>query len=281
LNQVSKSLNKNIVITGASSGLGAALAKELAFHKPNLILFSRNIDKLNQVAKSCNEKGAKAIAVQGDVTKPEDCKSLVEAAIDNFGSVDYLVLNAGISMWAEFAEVNDLSIFRKLIETNYLGAVYLTHYFLPHLIKSKGLITAISSIQGKISVPSHSGYVASKHALTGFLNTLRMELSRQREGSFGKHEGVDVMLVMPHWLRGTDLRKNALDKNGNKIGESKKQHNKESISLEECSRKIIKGMLSRKRELIIPGKLKALTWLNLLFPNLAEKIVTGKVKEQE
>jgi short-subunit dehydrogenase len=265
-------LNKNIVITGASSGLGAALAKELSQYKSNLILFSRNIDKLNEVVISCNVKGAKAIAVQGDVTKPEDCKRLVETTINNFGSIDYLVLSAGISMWAEFEEVIDLSIFQKLIETNYLGAVYLTHHFLPHLIKSKGLITAISSIQGEIAVPYHSGYVASKHALTGFLNTLRIEL---------KDKGVDVMLVKPHWLRGTNLRKNAFDKNGKKIGESKKEHNKESISLEECSRKILKGMINRKRELVIPAKLKLLTLLNLLFPNLAEKIVMGKVKEQE
>ena len=89
------------------------------------------------------------------------------------------------------------------------------------------------------------------------------------------------MLVKPHWLRGTDLRKNAFDKNGNRIGEAKKEHSKESISLEECSRKIIKGMLHRKRELVIPGKLKLLEWLNLISPGLAEKIVSGKVKEQE
>jgi len=265
-------LNKNIVITGASSGLGAALANELAYFKPNLILFSRNIDKLNEVAKSCNDKGAKAIAVQGDITKPEDCRRLVEATINNFGSVDYLVLNAGISMWAKFDEVTDLSLFQKLIETNYLSAVHLIHLFLPDLKKSKGLITAISSIQGEIAVPYHSGYVASKHALTGFLNTLRMEL---------RDKGVDVMLVKPHWLRGTDLRKNAFDKNGNMIGESRKEHSKESISLEESSRKIIKGMLSRKRELVIPSKLKLLSWLNLISPGLVEKIVSGKVKEQE
>ena len=105
-----------------------------------------------------------------------------------------------------------------------------------------------------------------------FLNTLRMEV---------KDKGVDIMLVMPHWLRGTGLRKNAFDKDGNQIGESKKEHSKESITLEECSKKIIKGMISRKRELIIPGKLKVLTWLNLFFPNLAERIVMEKVEEQE
>jgi len=263
---------KTIVITGASSGLGASLAEQLSLHKTNLVLFSRNIDKLQSVAKTCEANGSKRLVVQGDISNPEDCKKLFDETILNFSTIDHLVLNAGISMWAELEEITDLSLFQKLIDTNYLGAVYLIHFCLPALIKSKGMITAISSIQGKIAVPHHTGYVASKHALTGFLNTLRMEV---------KDKGVDVMLVMPHWLRGTDLRKNAFDKNGKQIGESKKEHSKESITLEECSRKIIKGMTNRKRELIIPGKLKALTWLNLFFPNLAEKIVMGKVEEQE
>ena len=263
---------KTIIITGASSGLGASLAVQLSHYKTNLVLYSRNIDKLQIVSKTCEANGSDTLVVQGDISKSEDCKKLYNDTINNFNAIDHLVLNAGISMWAEFEEVTDLSLFKKLIETNYLGAIYITHHCLPALIKSKGMITAISSIQGKISVPNHTGYVASKHALTGFLNTLRMEV---------KDKGVDIMLVMPHWLRGTDLRKNAFDKGGNKIGESKKEHSKESISLEECSKNIIKGMISRKRELIIPRKLKVLTWLNLLFPNLAEKIVMGKVEEQE
>jgi short-subunit dehydrogenase len=264
--------NKTFIITGASSGLGASLAVQLSNYKTNLVLFSRNINALQEVAKKCEENGAKSLAVQGDIAKKEDCQKLVEETINNFNSINYLILNAGISMWAKFEEITDLDLFNKLMETNYLGAVLLTYFCLPHLIKSKGLITAISSIQGKIAVPNHTGYVASKHALTGFLNTLRMEL---------KNKGVDVMLVMPHWLRGTNLRMNALDKDGNQIGESSKEHGKESIPLEECSRKIIKGMLKRKRELIIPGKLKLLTWLNLFFPSSAEKIVMGKVEKRE
>ena len=263
---------KTIVITGASSGLGASLTEQLSHYKTNLVLFSRNIDKLRRVAKTCEANGSKVLVVQGDISKSEDCKKLYNETINNFNTIDHLVLNAGISMWAKFEEITNFSLFQKLIETNYLGAVYLTHYCLSSLIKSKGMITAISSIQGKIAVPNHTGYVASKHALTGFLNTLRMEV---------KDKGVDIMLVMPHWLRGTGLRKNAFDKDGNQIGESKKEHSKESITLEECSKKIIKGMISRKRELIIPGKLKVLTWLNLFFPNLAERIVMEKVEEQE
>lgn len=265
-------LNNTIVITGASSGLGAALAKELASYKPNLVLFSRDADKLRNVAKECKEKGAYTITVQGDVTSYEDCMKLINATTKDLTSINHLILNAGISMWARFDEINDLSLFQKLIETNYLSAIYLINLCLPYLKKSKGLITAVSSIQGEIAVPYHSGYVASKHALIGFLNTLRMEL---------KGTGVDVMLVKPHWLRDTNLRKNAFDKNGNRVGESKKEHSKESISLEECSIKIIKGMIRRKRELVIPHRLKLLEWLNSFYPGLVEKIVSGKVKEQE
>jgi short-subunit dehydrogenase len=264
--------NKTIVITGASSGLGSSLAKELSSYKPNLVLFSRNLEKLKQVEKECIEKGAKVISVLGDVTKKEDCKKLIESAINNFKSIDHLILNAGISMWAKFDEVSDLSLFQKLIETNYLSAVTLINFSLHYLKKRKGLITAISSIQGNIAVPFHSGYVASKHALTGFLNTLRIEL---------KADGVSIMLVKPHWLRGTNLRKNAFDKDGKIIGESRKEHSKESISLEECSREIINGMKNRKRELYIPKKLKFLEWLNLISPGLVEKLVSEKVKEQE
>jgi short-subunit dehydrogenase len=272
-------LNNTIVITGASSGLGASLAKKIVSYSfqpgtggPNLVLFSRNFEKLQQVVNECKEKGGSAIAIQGDVTKHEDCKNLVDKTIKTYGSINHLVLNAGVSMWAPFEVISEPSLFYKLIETNYLSAVNLIHLFLPYLKKSKGMITAVSSIQGNIAVPNHSGYVASKHALTGFLNTLRMEL---------KNTGVDIMLVKPHWLRGTDLRKNAFDKNGNKIGESKREHSKESISLEECSRKIIEGMIKRKRELVIPPKLKLLEWLNLIKPSLVENIVSGNVKEQE
>lgn len=264
--------NNTIVITGASSGLGAALVRQLTIYKPNLVLFSRNINQLQNIANEGREKGANIIAVQGDISEHADCRKLVDKTIKMFSSVNHLVLNAGVSMWAKFSEVTDLSLFHKLIEINYLGNVRLIHLFLPHLINSKGLITAVSSIQGEISVPYHSGYVASKHALTGFLNTLRMEI---------KDNGVDILLVKPHWLKGTDLRKNAFDKNGNKVGDSSKEHSSESISLEDCSKKIIKGMLKRKRELVIPGKLKILEWLQLIRPALVEKIVSGKVKEQE
>jgi short-subunit dehydrogenase len=263
--------NKTAVITGASSGLGASLAEELSKHKSNLVLFSRNRERLSKTARLCEKNGAKILIVNGDITSQSDCRNLADETIKNFGPPDQLILNTGISMWAAFEEITDLSLFRKLIETNYLGAVNAVYYFLPHIIKSKGLITVISSAQGRIAVPYHSGYVASKHALTGFFETLRMEL---------KGRGADIMIVNPHWLRGTNLRSNALDKNGKQTGESRKEHSKESISLKECSKRIIKGMKKREKELFIPLKLKALPWLNLISPGLLEKIISKKIYEQ-
>jgi short-subunit dehydrogenase len=263
---------KTVIITGASSGLGRSLAVELARAGANLTLFSRNEGGLRETEKLCRELGATSLVVTGDVRKPEDCKRLIELAISQYGSLDYLVASAGVSMWAKFEEVSDISIFHKVMETNYLGAVYSTYYALPHLRKSKGMIVVISSIQGKIGVPFHTGYVASKHALQGFFSSLSSEL----DGS-----GVDVLMVLPHWLRGTNLRKNAFGRDGSFIGESRRGHSKESVTLQRCCREIIESMEKRKRELVIPPKLKILPWLNLVNPKIVEFIVKGKVEEQD
>ena len=134
------------------------------------------------------------------------------------------------------------------------------------------MVVAISSIQGKIGVPLHTAYVASKHAVQGFFEALRPELS----GS-----GVHVLTVLPHWLRGTNLRKYALGKDGEALGASKREHSKESISLEDCSKAILKAMQKRKRELVIPSKLKLLPWLHLISPALVESIVRGEVDRQD
>ena len=262
---------KTVVITGASSGLGAALALACAKRGANLVLFSRNGEKLRETETDCRESGSETLAVTGDVRVPEDCKRLVDCTLSQYGSLDYLIANAGVSMWARFEEVEDLSIFRKLVETNYLGAVYCVYYALPYLKESGGMVVAISSIQGKIGVPLHTGYVASKHALQGFFESLRTELG----GS-----GVDVLTVLPHWLRGTDLRKNALGKDGNLIGPSPRRHSKESIDLEACCQAIIEALGKRKRELVIPPKLKLLPWLNLISPRIVEFFVKGEMGRQ-
>ena len=264
--------DKTAVITGASSGLGAALALAFARAGANLSLFSPEEEEQREVARLCQAEGADALAVIGDVTRPDDCRRLIEETIGRFGSVDYLIANAGISMWARFDEVEDLDIFRRLIEVNYLGALNCVFYGLPHLKRSRGTIVAITSIQGKIGVPLHTGYVASKHALQGFCETLRMEV---------EESGVRVLTVLPHWLRGTDLRKSALARDGTALGEGSRKHSKESVSVEDACASILGAIRGGKRQLVIPWKLRLLLWLNHIRPQLAESLIRGAVTKQD
>jgi len=263
--------NMKVLITGGASGLGRALAMDLAKKGNDLALFDLNAEQLTETCRGCQELGRTALPVVGDVTKPEDCKRFIETAADRFGAIDALIANAGISMWAKFEDINDLSVFPKLMQVNYLGVVYSTFYALPFIKKSRGMIVAISSIQGKIGVPYHTGYVASKHAVQGFFNALRTEL---------KGTGVDILLVLPHWLTGTRLREHAYGKDGAPLGNTRSRHSSESVTVEACAQAIIKAMGKRQRELVIPPKLKALPWLSLISPRLVEYIVTRKVDEQ-
>jgi short-subunit dehydrogenase len=260
-----------ILITGGASGLGRVLAMDLARRGNDLALFDLNAEQLAQTCRDCEDSGCTALPVVGDVTRPEDCKRFVEAAAERFGAIDALIANAGISMWAKFEDVKDLSVFPKLMQVNYLGVVYSTYYALPYIKQSRGMIVAISSIQGKIGVPYHTGYVASKHAVQGFFNALRTEI---------KGTGVDILLVLPHWLTGTRLREHAYGKDGAPLGSTRSGHSRESVTVEACAEAIVRAMGKRQRELVIPPKLKALPWLNLISPRLVEYIVGRKVHEQ-
>jgi short-subunit dehydrogenase len=259
------------LITGAASGLGRVLALDLAERRASLVLFDRNEEQVERTAIACRERGCEVLSVAGDVTIPADCARFVEAAVERFQRVDALIANAGISMWSRFEDVKDLSIFAKLMEVNYLGAVYPTYYALPYLRASQGTLVGISSIQGKIPVPFHTGYVASKHALQGFCNALRTELNGT---------GVNVLLVVLHWMTGTKLREHAFGQDGQSLGQSRTGHSRESVSVDFCSRAILRAIEKRQRELVIPPKLKALPWLALLSPRLVDYIVSRKVHEQ-
>ncbi|HLA45652.1 MAG TPA: SDR family oxidoreductase, partial [Aggregatilineales bacterium] len=152
--------DKVIIITGASSGVGAALARQSGVTGAHLALAARRADALQEVADSCPD----AIAIPTDITDSDACKTLVEKTVAHFGRLDILVNNAGVSMLSRFEDIEDLSILEKLMQVNYLGAVYCTHAALPHLKKSNGLIVGVSSLAGKTGIPLRTGYSASKHA---------------------------------------------------------------------------------------------------------------------
>lgn len=256
--------NKTIVLTGASMGIGCSLALSLAQQGANLVLAARNQAALEDVVAACTAVGAKAIAVPTDVAQPQDCQRLMERAIARFGQIDILINNAGISMISRFEDVTDLSIFEQVMQVNYLGAVYGTHYALPHLKASRGLLVAISSVCGKTGVPTRTGYVASKHAMQGFFDTLRIEL---------RGTGVDVLVVSPGFVA-TDIRERAFGSNGQPLGQSPRDESKGTMSVDECGRQILEAMARRKRDHIMTLKGKLTPWAKLIVPGMVDRIAT-------
>jgi short-subunit dehydrogenase len=263
--------NKTIILTGASAGIGRALALSLAQQGANLVLAARNQAALEEIAAACtNQTGSaiasgsapRAIAIPTDVTQPEACQQLIEKAIATFGQIDSLINNAGISMVTRFDEITDLSIFEQVMQVNYLGAVYCTHYALPYLKASRGLLVAISSLCGKTAVPTRSGYVASKHAMQGFFDTLRIEL---------RGTGVDVLVVSPGFVA-TDIRERALGANGQPLGQSPRDESKGNMLVDECVRQIVWAMERRKREHLMTLKGKVTPWAKLIAPGLVDRI---------
>ncbi len=263
---------KSVLISGASHGLGAALAGEFARRGARLTLLARTGDELEAVADRCRRTGGDAIAVTGDVTSGDDCRRAVVAAVDRHGGLDILIANAGLSMWTPFEQVESTDVLRRLMDVNYMGAVNCIQAGLPQLRRTQGMIVAITSIQAKIGVPQHTGYVASKHALQGFCDALRLEL---------EESGVGVLTVMPHWLRGTQLRRHALGGDGGPLGESSRKHSSESVALDTAGRAIVEAALRRRRDLVIPWKLKLLLWLNMARPIWAEGIIKRAMTGQK
>jgi NAD(P)-dependent dehydrogenase (short-subunit alcohol dehydrogenase family) len=195
---------------------------------------------------------------------------LVDFALDAFGRIDFLVLCAGVSMWARFDEIIDLAMYRRLMEVNYLGAVYCIHAALPALKENRGTIVAISSLQGEVAIPRHTGYSASKHALNGFLEALELELGAQ----------VQILNVMPGWIMGTNLRANAF-RSGGYSGAGAAKEGIASVSVQECSRLVLRSMQRGAKTLYVPRKLKALLWLKALAPSALKALIGYAVQGQE
>jgi len=261
---------KTVLITGAASGLGRQLSLDLAQQRVQLVLADQDREGLLQTLGSVQKLGCPAAYRRVDVAIEGDCAELVAFAIEQFGGIDFLVLCAGISMWARFDEITNLKVFRRLLDVNYLGAVYCIHAALPFLKESHGTIVAISSLQGEVAIPRHTGYSASKHALNGFLEALEMEVGRR----------IRILNVMPGWITGTGLRAKAF-KAGAQGGGTHAKSGNASVTVEECSRLIIRAMRADTRMLFAPRKLKALLWLKVLAPSLLKRIISRAVDAQD
>jgi len=261
---------KRVIITGASTGIGRGLALALAARGASLALAARGADALEAVAAECRALGARVLAVPTDVADPEACRALVARTVAELGGVDALVNNAGVSMWARFEDITDLGLFERLMRVNYLGAVYCTHHALPHLKASGGLLVAVSSLTGKTGVPTRSGYSASKHAMQGFFDTLRVEL---------RGSGVDVLVVSPGFVA-TEVRAKAATATGGQHGASPRDESRGTMSVETCVALMLRAMTRRDRELVMTLKGRLGLCLKLIAPGLVDRIAANAMRER-
>jgi short-subunit dehydrogenase len=262
--------DKVVIITGASSGIGKALAIEFASRGANLVLASRQYVALCELTESLiNKYGIKAVAVQCDVTLQDDCSHLIKQAILTFNKIDILVNNAGISMRALFNDA-DLNVLKAVMDVNFWGTVYCTKYALAHIQKTQGSIVGVSSIAGYKGLPGRTGYSASKFAMNGFLDALRIENLKT---------GVHVMTACPGFTA-SNIRNTALAKDGSQQGESTLDEGK-MMTAEEVAKIIAKGVEKRSRTLIMTGQGKLTVTLSKLFPAWLDKLVYNNFTKEK
>ncbi len=259
---------KVVIITGASSGIGRALAKEFAALRNRVVLAARSMDKLEQLQSELREINPDVLAVQADVSVMEDCHILVDKAVERFGTVDILVNNAGISMRALFEQA-DLQVIRRLMDVNFWGAVYCTKFALPHLLKSRGTVVGVSSIAGYKGLPGRTGYSASKFALQGFLEVLRIENMKK---------GLHVLIACPGFTS-SNIRNTALSATGDQQGESPRDEDK-MMSAGEVARHIIRAIDKKKDRLVLTSQGKLTVLLNKFFPRFMDRMVYNHMAKE-
>jgi short-subunit dehydrogenase len=259
--------NKVVVITGASKGIGAELARQLAAKGARLVLAARGIAELEEVAQQCRERGASVLTVKADVAVERDCMAIMSGAALAYGGIDVLVNNAGMTMWARFEDIEDLSILERIMQVNYMGAVYCTGHALPWLRTSGGVLVGISSLAGRTGVPTRTGYSAAKHAMAGFFDSLRIELA----GS-----GVAVTMIYPGFVS-TGIRENATGPDGEPILVSPVKEG-EVMGVGECARIIVDAIERRRREVVMTARGKMGLWLKLVAPSLIDRIARRAIE---
>ena len=259
-----------VIITGASDGIGAELARQLAQaqgSKLSLVLAARSADKLEAVAQACRQHGARVKVRPTDVGIEADCRGLVQDTVEAFGQLDALVNNAGMSAHALLEEVTDLAWYEQLMRTNFWGSVWCTHAALPHLKDSHGSIVAVSSLAGLVGVPGRTAYSASKFAQAGFFEALRAEL---------KPAGVGVTTAYPGVVD-TRIRYHGYNAQAQAAGVSglKEEH---AMPVAECARLILQGMERRQREVVMTRQGKLGRWVKLIAPGVVERMALAALQ---
>ena len=251
-----------VIVTGASSGIGRALALRLANQGARVTLAARNVARLEALAQECRQRGGQAFVVPADVANEAQCRALIERTLGAYGRLDMLINNAGIGLVARLDELHDLHLFKQVLDVNLYGALYCTYYALPHLKQTHGRLVNISSLGGRIAIPHNTAYIASKFALEGFSESLRMEVQA---------DGVSVTVISPYWVI-TEFHEHYMDKDGQAKGPSGRAiYTDKTMTADECARISLEAARRRKRQVVMgPGHL--LLWLKLIAPNWLDRL---------
>ena len=267
--------DKVVIVTGASSGIGLASVNKFADLGAKVVLAARSIDKLENIVAEFNQKfsthGSTAqwfngstvqqfLCIKTDVTKEEDCKNLIEKTVEKFGKIDVLVNNAGISMRAVFKDL-DLKVMHSLMDTNFWGTVYCTKYALPYLLESKGTVVGVISTAGYVGLPARTAYSASKFAVRGFLETLRIE---------HLYDGLHVMIFAPGFTA-SNIRNVALTADGSPQGETPRKEEK-MMSAERVARILARGIARRRTQMVLTPLGKMTLFASRSMPRVTDQL---------
>ncbi|MFV0366140.1 MAG: SDR family oxidoreductase [Mangrovibacterium sp.] len=251
--------DKVVIITGASSGIGRALAYEFVAKGSKVVLGARRLERLEAIQQ---ELGTRHVTIcQSDVSKEGDCAKLIQLTLDVHGRIDVLINNAGISMRANFVSA-DVEVLKQVMDVNFWGTVYCTKYALPHLLEAKGSLVGVISIAGYVGLPGRTGYTSSKFAVRGFLDTLRIE---------NKHRKLHVLVAAPGFTA-SEVRFSALTAHGEKQAETPRKE-ETMMTAEEVASRIYKSVKRRKRQLILTfWEGKFTVFLGKFWPRLLDKL---------
>ena len=259
--------DKVIIVTGASSGIGLASARLFGREGAKVVMAARSLDRLEALAGGVAPED-RVLCVKCDVSREEECRALVEKTVERFGRIDILVNNAGISMRAMFNDL-DLKVIHSLMDVNFWGTVNCTKYALPWLLKSRGSVVGVISIAGYSALPARTGYSASKYAVRGFLDTLRIEHLK---------DGLNVLVFAPGYTS-SNVRNAALTADGSPQGETPLEEGK-LMSAEEVAAKLAKALRRRRSEVILTALGKVTVLAHRLFPRLTDRLTYSYIARE-
>lgn len=261
--------DKVVIVTGATSGIGEACALVFGKEGAKIVITGRSQTKLDNSLLKLQQQGIEALGVLADAALEGDNKKIASETLAHFGRIDILINNAGISMRALFEDL-DLAVFHKVMDTNFWGTVYATKYCLPEILKRKGTVVGVSSINGYRGTPARTAYTASKFAMNGFFESLRTEVMKR---------GVHILVASPGFTA-SNIRNSALTADGTIQGESPREEQK-MMTAEEVAQAILNATLKRKRDLILTNQGRLAVFLNKWIPGIMDGIVYNHMAKEK